>query len=274
MSGTTAGRMMRIAVFSDLHLEDNQWSPPEFDDAVDAVVLAGDIAPGVDGVQWAERNFSAPVIYVPGNHEYYGWDAAELAARLAGLRSENVTVLDRSCLVLRQGERAVRFLGCTLWTDFRAAEPHGTSRAGAMEEVARKMHDVDRITLGGRPLTSSDVAAWHARDLDWLSRRLGEPFTGTTVVVTHHAPSPTSRHPAYPPDAILAYFLSDLRGLIRSFAPSLWIHGHTHHCVDHVLDGTRILSNQLGRPKRTSAQKNAYLAGARPFDPGLVIEVA
>ncbi|MFI0444949.1 metallophosphoesterase [Actinomadura sp. 6N118] len=265
--------MMRIAVFSDLHLEDNQWSPPALDTAVDAVVLAGDIAPGLDGVQWAERNFSSPVIYVPGNHEYYGWDAEQLTTRFAESQSKTVTVLDRSCLEVGEGEHSVRFLGCTLWTDFRAAEAHGTTQTQAMQEVARKMHDVDQIMLGGRPLTSSDVAAWHARDLDWLGRRLSEPFTGTTVVVTHHAPSPTSRHPAYPPDAILAYFLSDLRDLIRTHAPDLWIHGHTHHCVDHVLGRTRILSNQLGRPKRTSAQKDAYLADARPFNPGLVIEV-
>lgn len=265
--------MIRLAVLSDLHLEENDPPPAAAGTAADVVVLAGDIAPGLAGVRWAERTFSSPVVYVPGNHEYYGWDAAELSAGFAAAAAGPVTVLDRSCRVIERDGHRLRFLGCTLWTDFRAALPYGVPVEDAMDQVARRMQDVKRITVGGRPLTSADVAAWHARDVDWLRRGLAEPFDGTTVVVTHHAPSPRSRHPAYPPDAVLAYFVSDLHELIRTYAPELWIHGHTHHCVDYRLGGTRVLSNQLGRPKRTSPGKAAYLARARPFDPRLVIEV-
>jgi hypothetical protein len=184
-----------------------------------------------------------------------------------------VTVLDRSCFEVGTGPDAVRFLGCTLWTDFRACEMYGTTTVDAMAQIATRMHDVDRITISGRQLTCADVAAWHTRDRAWLDGALNEPFAGTTVVVTHHAPCPESRHPAYPPDMITPYFLSDLRDLIRTHTPALWIHGHTHHCVDYTLGATRILSNQLGQPKRTNARKDAYLARARPFDPTLVIEL-
>ncbi|CAN7715488.1 metallophosphoesterase [Variovorax sp. LjRoot175] len=63
---------MKLLILSDLHLEFETFEPPqglEFD----VVVLAGDIhSPGRRAVEWAEARFAAkPVVYVPGNHEYY-----------------------------------------------------------------------------------------------------------------------------------------------------------------------------------------------------------
>jgi predicted phosphodiesterase len=61
---------MRIRVLSDLHLEFREWNPPKAD--ADVVVLAGDIHVGVKGIEWARRSFPAiPIVYVPGNHEFY-----------------------------------------------------------------------------------------------------------------------------------------------------------------------------------------------------------
>ncbi len=62
---------MKIRILSDLHLEFQDWVPPKSD--VDIVVLAGDIHVGDHGIDWAPRSFPpTPVIYVPGNHEFYG----------------------------------------------------------------------------------------------------------------------------------------------------------------------------------------------------------
>lgn len=62
---------MKIRILSDLHLEFQQWSPPKA--AADIIVLAGDIDLGIHGVEWGRQSFpSSPVVYVPGNHEFYG----------------------------------------------------------------------------------------------------------------------------------------------------------------------------------------------------------
>jgi len=62
---------MKLAIFSDLHNEFTPWTPPETVKKADVVILAGDIDVGVKGVLWAAKTFSQPVVYVPGNHEYY-----------------------------------------------------------------------------------------------------------------------------------------------------------------------------------------------------------
>ena len=87
---------MKILILSDLHLEFAPFEPPpalEFD----VVILAGDIhSPGRRAVQWAESRFAGrPVVYVPGNHEYYDsrMDLALTEARAAADRGR-VRLLD------------------------------------------------------------------------------------------------------------------------------------------------------------------------------------
>lgn len=60
---------MRIHLLSDLHLGNLSSFEPSILDA-DVVLLAGDIHIKGRGVDWAEV-FSCPVLYIPGNHEYY-----------------------------------------------------------------------------------------------------------------------------------------------------------------------------------------------------------
>ena len=103
---------MKVLVLSDLHLEFEPFEPPEGLD-FDVVVLAGDIhSPGPRAVEWAEARFPVkPVIYVPGNHEYYDsrMDLAQSKARVAA---------DGGCVHLLDGGETVisgvRFLGATL----------------------------------------------------------------------------------------------------------------------------------------------------------------
>jgi len=62
---------MRVQVLSDLHIEFEDLKLEQVDS--DVVVLAGDIHVKDKGVSWALRNFKdKPVLYVLGNHEFYG----------------------------------------------------------------------------------------------------------------------------------------------------------------------------------------------------------
>ena len=103
---------MKVRILSDLHLEFAVLLPPSID--ADVVVLAGDIGVGLDGLAWARNSFpGVPVIYVPGNHEYYGHDI-ELRSDLRRQSNDGLYVLDDEAIELQ----GVRFVGSTLWTDF------------------------------------------------------------------------------------------------------------------------------------------------------------
>ena len=72
---------MRLHVLSDLHLEHAPFTAPQVD--ADVVVLAGDIAPGTAGIEWMRSRFDGrPVLYVAGNHEFYGQDLPGLTGRM------------------------------------------------------------------------------------------------------------------------------------------------------------------------------------------------
>jgi hypothetical protein len=77
------------------------------------VVFAGDIGVGTGGIEWAMRRFSdVPVLYVPGNHEYYAHDIHETDL-LSANSSSHIRILDNDTHLIC----GVRFLGTTLWTD-------------------------------------------------------------------------------------------------------------------------------------------------------------
>ena len=86
---------MRIRIYSDLHLEREPFLPPAND--ADLVVLAGDIANGAAGIEWAGATFGTPVLYLAGNHEYYDgeFESVQSAMRPAA-RSSSSTARGRS----------------------------------------------------------------------------------------------------------------------------------------------------------------------------------
>lgn len=139
---------MRIHVLSDLHLEFSPFAPQVT--AADVIILAGDIHVKGRGVPWARQAFEGPVLYVPGNHEFYN---SHLSHTLASMRAEadtRVRVLERDDVVIN----GTRFLGCTLWTDFTAK---GSAHLAALQAHA-EMNDFRRFAPG--PINASFRMTW------------------------------------------------------------------------------------------------------------------
>ena len=251
---------VRIHVLSDLHLEQRSFKPGDVE--ADVVVLAGDIATGTRGVEWA-RGWAGgrPVLYVAGNHEFYGHALPGLIGQLRqAAAGSSVRVLENDELILD----GVRFLGCTLWSDFDAAGPE--RRGESMRFCERVVNDYEHIQFGptGRTLAARDTRMLHVSSRRWLGLRLAEPHSGPTVVITHHAPLIRTRPPAPALRALAGAFASDLSDLMGADRVALWIFGHTHRLADLELRGTRLLSNPRG-------YSHEPVAG---FDPACVIELA
>ena len=239
--------IMRIQIASDLHLEYLEWRFPDYRGVelanADVLVLAGDIANGSRALDLF-ADWPVPVIYVPGNHEYYGYSFAALQAELANKAKtfENVIVLSPG--VTKLG--GIRFIGCTLWTDYDIFGEQ--CRELAMTACSASLPDHTVIKIDGNSQFSPAIAReFHLAQREWLRARLGEPFAGKTVVVTHHAPARGSLHPMFENNLISAAFVSDLSCMLG--VATLHIHGHTHHSFDYDVNGTRVIANPMGYSK-------------------------
>jgi predicted phosphodiesterase len=236
---------MKLHILSDLHLSLGALAIPE--NEADVVILAGDIARPREAVGWA-LGFAKPVLYVPGNHEFYGGSIAGTVDVLKQLcAGTSIRVLDNDEAIID----GVRFLGTTLWTDFMLFGD-GEKRAAAIGKALSFMRDFKRIHVGEEPealFTPAHSAAMFDVHARWLDGKLAEPFAGPTVVITHHAPSPKSIHPRFEDSLLNACFVSDVERLIDGSRARLWIHGHTHDSFDYVLNGTRVVCNPRGYAK-------------------------
>ncbi|MEO7493353.1 MAG: metallophosphoesterase [Massilia sp.] len=183
---------MRLLILSDLHLELWREHAPRIDPGVskpDVVVLAGDINIGAKAVSWAAETFQGlPVLYVHGNHESYGKNLEDVHAEILAACETAGNIHFLNCTEFQLGP--VRFLGTTLWTDFRLFGDD--ERQASMREAEAVMTDYKRIRLaqkGYRKLRAADTAQFHTLQRAWLKQKLDEPFAGRTVVITHMAPS-------------------------------------------------------------------------------------
>lgn len=279
---------MKLQLLSDLHLEAHpHWRARPAADA-DLLVLAGDIGSYQSGSLLEDADFGlgqfsaqngwpTPVVFVPGNHEYdaMDFDAAHARLRATCLRL-GLLWLERETLVLpgpdRQG-RAVRLVGTTLWSDFDALGPqdappsdhaHGHARAAASDPahpLAQLLRSRDKAyraanyylrktgtTRHGEAFLAEQVRDQALACQAWLRSTLQTPFDGTTVVVTHFAPSLRSADPRYgltPGTAGFCNALDDLLPLAQ-----LWLHGHLHAPSDYVQQDCRVVANPLGYARK------------------------
>lgn len=268
---------MKILVTSDLHLD--EWTAlghnplnaiTEHLKDLDALIIAGDLAddplrtwPAC--LAWIGRQIDPAKVYVfPGNHDYYdhrldGDDALRATVEAAGMQFAQ----KRTIMI---GD--LRFLCCTLWTDF--------CLFGQQEEAmlnARWMADYERISrdAGGEMINPADTVAAHADHLAWLTSAISEPYAGKTIIVTHHLPSAAV---AGTPSLLSPFFASDLDAWIRAHQPALWLCGHSHRHQQARLGPSLIRDISLGYPEEIPDRTESGLLLRGLIDttlPGLLV---
>ena len=261
---------MKLQILSDLHLEFSRTrSTFRFQKApgVDALILAGDIHAhlGIFALREELAEFKdVPILYVPGNHEYYGQDLRraqserlEIEQRI-GDQFPNLHVLDDKQVNLRDGARTIKFIGSTLWTETNGDWFTHNILRRAMSDFA------GAIKNGNDYLHPNDTDQLHRQARAFIGMALGERPELDSVVITHHLPHPVCVHPKYERDALNPAFVTDLDAVFdlnRNI--KLWVHGHTHEKVDATVYGTRIVCNPYGYPHERKRQ----------FDPLFTVDV-
>lgn len=260
--------MMNIQLMSDLHLETHPHFVPQFAPSADVLILAGDIGsyqPGSMLLDQHDTDFGlarfsprkdlaawpVPVFFIPGNHEYDGMPFEEAHQRLQETCARLQITWLHQRVIFANG---VRFMGCTLWSDFEAlVPPQGplTQQLKAREKAERAANFYLRktgTTFKGEPFLADAVRQQAQADQAWLTQALSEPFDGDTVVVTHFAPTLKSADPRYGLTPGTAGFCNALDPLLPQ--ANLWLHGHLHCAHDYVHKGCRVVANPLGYARK------------------------
>ena len=234
---------MKLQIASDLHLEflqrlfpGERLISPAY--SADLLVLAGDIANGTEAIELF-RDWPVPVLYLAGNHEFYGHSIEQVRTDLRkAAAGTSITFMDNDIVDFG----GVRFLGTTLWTDYRL-ELNRTQRQ-LMENAELRINDHFRIRCNDGKFTTTKALAEHELARAWLTQELDKPYEGKTVVISHHGPHPLSVHPRYIGQALNAAFVSNLSELLPK--ADLWIHGHVHDSFDYRVAGCRVVANPCG----------------------------
>lgn len=279
---------MKIQIASDLHLE--LLNPPPGTPitasssrdllpkriigpvpGADVLVLAGDIADGAYActlfANWPTEK-RIPIILIAGNHEFYGHPIEPIYNKLReGAALNNIHFLENDSVVID----GVRFLGTTLWTDYRLRSNRTQNQL--MEYCGTRLNDHFRIRTGRHTFTPRDALNRHEHARAWLKAELAKPFDGKTVVVSHHGPHPLSIHPRYIGNDLNAAFVSDLSELTPDV--DLWLHGHVHDSFDYQVGRCRVVANPAGYVinRSTAVDQNDYEFENKAFDRNLLVEI-
>ena len=226
---------MNIALASDMHYE---FHGPESHVAVpegtDVLILAGDIAT-ISTLPNALRHYAAcapHVLYVTGNHEFYGHEAADKVDDLiAGIEAEcpNLKRLTADVGVVEID--GVAFAGDTLWF----GNPDG------LNQIYEKTL-ADFTAIRWRDITTAKwIAGKHAQAKRFFQSAKADVF------ISHHIPSEALITPKWAKSPINRFFASEVfQGVAHP--PKVWCYGHTHDPIDRVLGATRFLCNPKGYP--------------------------
>jgi Icc-related predicted phosphoesterase len=234
----------RIQVASDVHLEFTGMGcdlDTVSEESRDILIVAGDLAEGTRGFDWLRYQCSfSDVVYVAGNHEYYGHDIDEVDKRFRDFANTIPTLhfLQKDTVELF----GLKIAGCTLWTDMQ--DMSGWER----RQVEKSMTDFcGAITKRHTRLTADIACGINMDHRNWL---MGQQ--DADIVVTHHAPSWQSVTDYWLENGKLLNpaFAGNSDDLIRLIEPKYWIHGHMHSFMrywhDEKVGGTQILCNPRG----------------------------
>jgi predicted phosphodiesterase len=291
---------MKLGILSDCHLEsdgslDNVYEMLPEKGAVDVFLVAGDATRGpwaYDLCVMIHEHLDCPVLYTPGNHEYYY--TYDLHITMAQMEQQcRADFADHPAVHYLQNDAieidGVSFFGSTWWSNFRGygsdrmAEATAISdliadfhyiNVSAMSDAQVKIH-VDKLNrksgvMRGQASHRNAGASFHnritAQDMINLNtaavgayKKWHESTPGKKVLMSHFPMLKELQHAHFKPNP---YFVSTDDLLIERLAPDLLVFGHTHYNYQKAVYGIECVSNQYG-----------YHHESTGFDPNLVIEV-
>jgi Icc-related predicted phosphoesterase len=225
---------VRVQLISDVHAEFHRDGGVSFcqelekhSEGVDVLVVAGDLATVVLLYENLVMlcHLYPDVVYVTGNHEYYGSTRYSVHHRIEEAKSKLPNLHWLHSDVVEIGGH--RFLGTTLWFPDDPMNPVHEHRLNDFYQI-------------------QGFRDWVYEENERAVRFLKDEIRGGEIVVTHHLPSYALVDSYFQGSDLNRFFVTELGQLITYGGPALWFFGHTHSSVDRLLGVTRVVCNPFG----------------------------
>jgi predicted phosphohydrolase len=238
---------MKLQYCSDLHLEisenETYLTRRPLEPVGEVLILAGDILPfnlhktQPDFINYIADHYEM-VYWVPGNHEYYGMDAATVANPLSEKLRSNVWMVNNQVVEYK----GVNLICSTMWSKIDVL--HAL-------DIQRSVTDFRNIEWEGGRFTTRQFNQLHNQSMLFLEKAIKEKSTGTNIVVTHHVPTLMNYPQKYKGSPVNGAFVAELHDLIYDSGVNYWIYGHHHtNTPEFTIGNTTMLTNQLGYVRR------------------------
>ncbi len=250
---------MKIQYCSDLHLEfpENKNFLDEYpiQPEGEILLLAGDILPFAlqkkqfEFLDYIANNFEM-VYWLPGNHEYYHYDVANVASPLFEKIYENVILVNNQTISYKK----TNFIFSTLWSNISPQNEW---------DIQQSISDFSLIKINGKRFTPAHYNSLHQLSLDFLKSAVAKVDPNKAIVITHHVPTYFNYPEQYRNSPLNEAFVVELYDFIFDSKVNCWVHGHHHiNTRSFKIGDTEMHTNQLGyvqQNEHTEFRKNAII---------------
>lgn len=250
---------MKVHSVSDLHCDNwellgHEMATPVLPLVGDVLIVNGDVSDGSlerHLTRLASKYLEAgrPVLFVPGNHDYYYQSVVEAEQRMSlACANAGVVFLNNSCFSLE----GVCFFGTTLWAAFDMREFSSLMQMN----MAKVMVADYKYIKGFTPQLSlklHEQARAELRQAAEAARAKKEKL----VLISHHAPLHECVPPGFKNNPISGAYASDLSAILSAEGIETAIYGHMHGsgCQKSLASpGTLLFTNARGCLRGTTLQ--------------------
>jgi len=232
---------VKIAYGSDFHFEfyptiNDAKSIIEtwvFEHDTKYIIIAGDLHVGAKKVfkllTFIYDTHKIPVVYVPGNHEYY---RSSFYRENDHFYRKGISHEGKFYILLRNSVSIgdIDFYGCL----------------GNIDGSYEHINIVNHVQLNDFHMIK-DFDKHDGFGMGEFSFFLHNVKEGS-IVITHTMPSPKCISERYKGDHYNPCFTNDWSEIIYTCKPKIWICGHTHECFEKTIYKTDVLCNPYGYP--------------------------
>jgi hypothetical protein len=167
--------------------------------------------------------------------------------------SDNLHFLENTSIVIDRYD--LEIFGGVGWTNLEGLKAADTLA------LQNRLNDFKYITVNMTTLTPAKMKELNSEFRSACVKSMSESKANNKLVVSHFPQSFELKHSGYPVDFLTCYFCSDDNELIQELAShgvKVMVSGHTHENFDHIVEGVRQVSSQIGYPHESEFDRNLF----------------